>query len=90
MRRPLRRCGRNRSPGVTARVGDRSGLNGLMAGETRDNLLALAAHVEGGELTPVIGRSVDLDGAADALACLGEGHGYGKVVVRIGEPFPRA
>jgi len=57
-------------------------LHGLMAGETRDNLLALAAHVEGGELTPVIGRSVDLDGAADALARLGEGHGYGKVVVR--------
>lgn len=62
----------------------RQTLHGLMAGETREDLLALAASVEAGTLMPVIGRTVALDGAADALAYLGEGHGYGKVVVRVG------
>jgi NADPH:quinone reductase-like Zn-dependent oxidoreductase len=58
-------------------------LRGLMAGETRDDLVALAAHVESEEMRPSIGRTVALAEAAQALHALGDGHGRGKSVVRV-------
>jgi NADPH:quinone reductase-like Zn-dependent oxidoreductase len=58
-------------------------LHGLMAGETRRDLLALAARVEAGTVTPVVGRTFELEEAAEALRYSGEGHAYGTVVVRV-------
>jgi NADPH:quinone reductase-like Zn-dependent oxidoreductase len=61
----------------------RQTLHGLMARETRDDLLALAEHVESEEMRPSIGRTVALAEAAQALHALGDGRGRGKSVVRV-------
>jgi len=58
-------------------------LHGLMARETREDLLELVAHVEAGELRPVIGETFALSAAAQALHRLGAGHGRGKAVVQV-------
>ena len=50
---------------------------------TREDLLALAALVSSGQLTPVIDRVYPLDAAADALRHVATGHTRGKVVVTI-------
>lgn len=65
----------------------RQTLHGLMAGETRDDLEALAAHAQAGAVAPVVApfvaRRVELEAAAEALSTLGSGHGLGKVVVGL-------
>jgi NADPH:quinone reductase-like Zn-dependent oxidoreductase len=48
--------------------------------ENREDLLALAALVEAGEVTPVVGRTYPLVEAADAIRELERGHASGKIV----------
>lgn len=67
-----------------ANVATHRTLHGLMASETREDLLTLAVYAERGVLAPLVTREVDLAGAAAALGTLGSGHGIGKVVVRPG------
>jgi NADPH:quinone reductase-like Zn-dependent oxidoreductase len=50
---------------------------------TRPDLDLLRELIEAGEVTPVVERTYDLSRAADAFRHLGEGHAYGKIVVRV-------
>jgi NADPH:quinone reductase-like Zn-dependent oxidoreductase len=62
----------------------RQRLRPFLSIEKHDDLLALAALVEAGTLTPVVDRTFPLEGASAALAYVGEGHARGKVVVSLG------
>lgn len=55
----------------------------FMAGEKREDMLALKELVEAGEVTPVIDQIYSLEGAADAMAQIATGHASGKTLVRI-------
>jgi NADPH:quinone reductase-like Zn-dependent oxidoreductase len=46
-------------------------------------LSEIAALVEAGALRPVVGKVVDFDDLADALATLGQGGTSGKTVARL-------
>ena len=47
------------------------------------DLTFLAGLLESGEVEPVIERTFELSGAAEALAYMGEGHARGKLVVTV-------
>ena len=47
------------------------------------DLLALKELIEAGRLRPVVGRTFPLERAAEAIACFGEGHATGKLVITI-------
>jgi NADPH:quinone reductase-like Zn-dependent oxidoreductase len=49
----------------------------------QDDLLVLKELVESGKLTPVVGRTYPLSRAREAMACFGEGHAEGKVVISV-------
>jgi NADPH:quinone reductase-like Zn-dependent oxidoreductase len=61
----------------------RQHLRPFLSVEKHDDLLALAALVEAGTVTPVVDRTFPLEGAAAALAYVGAGHARGKVVVAV-------
>lgn len=50
---------------------------------SRDDLLALAELLRCGQVTPVIGRTLAFEDAADALRQVATGHTRGKVVVTV-------
>jgi len=58
--------------------------------EKHDDLLALAALVDAGTVTPVVDRTYTLERAADALAYVGQGHARGKAVVTVDAATPAA
>jgi len=71
---------------VAARVRSRltrQHLRPFLSVEKKGDLLALAALVEAGTLTPVVDRTYPLEQAAAARACVGAGHARGKVVVAV-------
>jgi len=49
----------------------------------KDDLAALAALIETGQVTPVIGNSYSLAETSLAMAAIGTGHSHGKVVITI-------
>jgi len=51
--------------------------------ENQEDLLALAALVDAGKVTPVVGRTHPLVEAADAIRELERGHARGKIVVTV-------
>jgi NADPH:quinone reductase-like Zn-dependent oxidoreductase len=55
--------------------------------ERRDqsDLLVLKDLMESGKVTPVVGRTYPLARTAEAMACFGEGHARGKVVITVGD-----
>jgi NADPH:quinone reductase-like Zn-dependent oxidoreductase len=55
--------------------------------ERRDqnDLLILKDLMESGKVTPVVGRTYPLARTAEAMACFGEGHARGKVVITVGD-----
>jgi NADPH:quinone reductase-like Zn-dependent oxidoreductase len=53
----------------------------LRTKETNEDLVALAALIEGGRLTPAIDRTYPLSEVPDAIRYLEEGHARGKIVV---------
>jgi NADPH:quinone reductase-like Zn-dependent oxidoreductase len=55
----------------------------VLATSNRADLTALAALIESGAVTPVLERTFDLEHAAEALACVGGGHGRGKVALTL-------
>jgi len=55
----------------------------LMTKETNEDLVALAALIEAGKVTPVIDRTYPLSDVAEALAYVEEGHARGKVVITL-------
>ena len=55
----------------------------FMAGEKREDMLALKELVEAGEVTPVIDKTYSLADAADAMADIATGHASGKTLVRV-------
>ena len=58
-------------------------LRPVVSKENHEDLLALAALVEAGKVTPVIDRTYPLIEAPDAIRYLEEGHPRGKVVITI-------
>jgi NADPH:quinone reductase-like Zn-dependent oxidoreductase len=56
-------------------------LRPVVSKENQEDLLALAALVEAGKVTPVVGRTYPLIEAADAIRELERGHARGKIVV---------
>ena len=70
-----------RAPVVSLFVGQR--LRGLATKVKQEDLLALAALVEAGTVTPVIDRTYPLIEAPDAIRYLEEGHSGGKIVVTV-------
>ncbi|MET1009255.1 MAG: zinc-binding dehydrogenase, partial [Gaiellaceae bacterium] len=55
----------------------------LKTKETNEDLVALAALIEAGKVTPVIDRTYPLSDVAEALAYVEEGHARGKVVITL-------
>jgi NADPH:quinone reductase-like Zn-dependent oxidoreductase len=55
----------------------------FIASPKQENLVALAALLEAGKVTPVIDRTYTLNEAADAVRYVGRGHARGKVVIRV-------
>ncbi|MGW0456272.1 NAD(P)-dependent alcohol dehydrogenase [Streptomyces tendae] len=53
------------------------------AGPGHEDLLAVAALVEAGQLTPVVGRTFALADAAEAVRHVEEGHSRGKTVITV-------
>jgi NADPH:quinone reductase-like Zn-dependent oxidoreductase len=51
----------------------------------RDDLLALSKLIEDGTVTPVVGATLPLDRAGDAIALAGSGHARGKTVLTISD-----
>jgi NADPH:quinone reductase-like Zn-dependent oxidoreductase len=58
-------------------------LRTLIAKPNAEDLLALKELIEAGKITPVIGSTYPLSEVPDAIRQLGEGHGRGKVVIRV-------
>src|SRR5918992_820994 len=56
-------------------------LRPVVSKENQEDLLALAALVEAGKVTPVVGKTYPLVEAADAIRELERGHARGKIVV---------
>ncbi|MGV9618841.1 NAD(P)-dependent alcohol dehydrogenase [Streptomyces tendae] len=52
-------------------------------GPAHEDLLAVAALVENGQLTPVVGRTFALTDAAEAVRHVEEGHARGKTVITV-------
>ncbi|MFI0572361.1 NAD(P)-dependent alcohol dehydrogenase [Streptomyces tendae] len=52
-------------------------------GPAHEDLLAVAALVENGQLTPVVGRTFALADAAEAVRHVEEGHARGKTVITL-------
>jgi NADPH:quinone reductase-like Zn-dependent oxidoreductase len=55
----------------------------VISKENQEDLLALAALVDAGKVTPVVGRTYSLVEAADAIRELERGHARGKIVVTV-------
>jgi NADPH:quinone reductase-like Zn-dependent oxidoreductase len=66
---------------VSPFVGQR--LRPMVASENRADLLALAALVESGSVTPVIDRTYPLSETAAAIQWMVDGHARGKVVITV-------
>jgi NADPH:quinone reductase-like Zn-dependent oxidoreductase len=49
----------------------------------QEDLLYLADLMASGKLAPVVGATFPLAQAADAIACWGEGHATGKIVIQV-------
>jgi NADPH:quinone reductase-like Zn-dependent oxidoreductase len=58
-------------------------LRPVVSKENQEDLLALAALVEAGKVTPVVGRTYPLVEAAEAIRELERGHARGKIVVTV-------
>jgi NADPH:quinone reductase-like Zn-dependent oxidoreductase len=58
-------------------------LRTFIAKPNAEDLLALKELIEAGKITPVIGSTYPLSEVPDAIRQLGEGHGRGKVVIRV-------
>jgi NADPH:quinone reductase-like Zn-dependent oxidoreductase len=58
-------------------------LRPVVSKENHEDLQALAALVEAGKVTPVVGRTYPLVEAADAVRDLERGHAGGKIVVTV-------
>lgn len=58
-------------------------LGALTASENRDDLIALAALIESGHVTPAVDRAFPLAETAAAIQYMTDGHARGKVVVTI-------
>ncbi|CAL9672608.1 NAD(P)-dependent alcohol dehydrogenase [Streptomyces sp. enrichment culture] len=52
-------------------------------GPAHEDLLAVTALVEAGQLTPVVGRTFALAGTAEAVRHVEEGHACGKTVITV-------
>lgn len=70
-----------RAPVLSLFMGKR--LRPVVATVKRRDLEALAAMIETGSVTPVVGRAYPLIEAAEAVRYLAEGHAGGKVVVTV-------
>ena len=68
-----------RAPVLSLFTGQR--LRPVMSKETHEDLEALARLIEGGGVTPVVGRTFALVEAPEAVRYLEQGHAAGKVVV---------
>jgi NADPH:quinone reductase-like Zn-dependent oxidoreductase len=55
----------------------------FMAGERREDMLALKELVEAGTITPVIGETYPLTDTADAMAQIAKGHARGKTLINV-------
>ena len=53
----------------------------LATKETNDDLVALAALIEAGKLTPVIDKTYPLNEVPDAIRYLEAGHARGKIII---------
>jgi NADPH:quinone reductase-like Zn-dependent oxidoreductase len=58
-------------------------LRPVVSKENNEDLQALAALVEDGKVTPVVGRTYPLVEAADAIRDLERGHAGGKIVITV-------
>jgi NADPH:quinone reductase-like Zn-dependent oxidoreductase len=58
-------------------------LAAVVSKENQDDLQALAAFVEAGKVTPVVGRTHPLVETADAIRELERGHARGKIVITV-------
>jgi NADPH:quinone reductase-like Zn-dependent oxidoreductase len=58
-------------------------LRPLPSKETREELLAVTALIEGGKLTPIVDRTYPLAETAEGLRHVEQGHARGKVVVTV-------
>jgi NADPH:quinone reductase-like Zn-dependent oxidoreductase len=58
-------------------------LNPVISKENREDLEALAALVDEGKVTPVVGRTYPLVDAAEAIRELERGHATGKIVITV-------
>jgi NADPH:quinone reductase-like Zn-dependent oxidoreductase len=58
-------------------------LRGLASRERAQDLEELGHLIESGQVTPVVGRTYPLAGAADAIRYLAAGHASGKIVITI-------
>jgi NADPH:quinone reductase-like Zn-dependent oxidoreductase len=65
------------SPFVSQKLGT------FIAKPNREDLLDLKELSEAGKVTPLIGRTYPLSEVPEAIRQLGEGHGRGKVVIRV-------
>ena len=56
-----------------------------MAGEKREDMLALKDMIEAGSVTPVIDETYPLRDTAAAMAHIATGHASGKTLIAIAE-----
>jgi len=61
----------------------RQALGNFLVSLNADDLVTLTELIEGGKLTPVVGRTYPLSQAAEALRQMGGGHPRGKIVVSL-------
>ncbi|MEU1265593.1 zinc-binding dehydrogenase [Streptomyces cellulosae] len=54
------------------------------SGPTREDLIAVSELVASGRLTPVIGRTLPLEDAGEAVRHVERGHALGKTVLAVG------
>ncbi len=55
----------------------------FVAGERREDMLALKELIEAGEVSPVLDQTYSLEDTADAMAHVATGHSRGKTLVRV-------
>ena len=70
-----------RAPALSLFSGQK--LRPVVSKENREDLEALAALVEGGKVSPVVGSTYPLAEAADAIRELERGHAGGKIVITV-------